>query len=96
MENILKIKDGITTDETIEKYEFHEYTPVSGAHSLGYGNEIRLVVETQDLFTHPSESYLMVEGSLVKDDGTRYTDADVISLVNNGIMHFCFNMLNMN
>lgn len=83
----LKIDEDIITDESIEKYEYHEYTPVSGTSNLNYGNEIRLVVETQDLFTHPSESYLVVEGSLTKQNGSRYADADLITLVNNGIMH---------
>ena len=84
---ILEIEDDYTTDESIEKYEYHEYTPVTGTNNLSYGNEIRLVVETQDLFLHPSESYLIVEGSLLQKDGNRYKEEDQIALVNNGIMH---------
>lgn len=34
----------------------------------------------QDLFTHPSESYLVFEGKLVKNDEALSTDADVITL----------------
>lgn len=85
--DILKINDNVTLDESIEKYEYHEYTPVSGTSNLNNGNEVRLVVETQDLFTHPSESYLIIEGSLIKSTGARYIDTDMIALVNNGIMH---------
>ena len=83
---ILKIDQKFTTDESIEKYEFHEYTPVSGTSNLSYGNEIRLIIETQDLFTHPSESYLIIEGSLLKQDGTRYAEDDQIVMVNNALM----------
>lgn len=84
--DILKIDESYTKDESMEKYEFHEYTPVSGATNLNNGSEIRLVIETQDLFTHPSESYLIVEGSLLKADGSRFTDASNISLINNAMM----------
>ena len=87
MQEILNIEETPESDESIEKYEFHEYTPVSGSSNLGYGNEIRLVIETQDLFLHPSESYLLVEGSLLKKDGTRYAGTEEIILVNNAIMH---------
>ena len=82
---MLKIDQKLTTDESIEKYEYHEYTPVSGTNNLQ--NEIRLVIETQDLFTHPSESYLIIEGSLLKEDGTRYVEEDKISIVNNALMY---------
>ncbi|XP_065667721.1 uncharacterized protein LOC136088012 [Hydra vulgaris] len=46
----------------------------------------------QDLFTLPSEAYLLFKGRLLKLDGTAYVNADVVSLTNNGIMHifgFC-------
>ena len=84
--DILKIDESYTKDESIEKYEFHEYTPVSGASNLNNGSEIRLVIETQDLFTHPSESYLIIEGSLLKADGSRFAEDSDISLINNAMM----------
>ena len=87
MKEILEVDEGYTTDESIEKYEYHEYTPVTGTNNLGHGNEIRIVIETQDLFVHPSESFLIVEGSLLAKDGARYAGTEDIALVNNGIMH---------
>ena len=51
------------------------------------GGDIRINIETQDPFTHPSESFLIIEGCLTKDDGTAYVNADVISLTNNGMMY---------
>ena len=39
------------------------------------------------MFTLPSEAYILVEGRLLKANGTSYEDADNITLVNNGIMH---------
>nr|XP_047141412.1 uncharacterized protein LOC124816316 [Hydra vulgaris] len=39
-----------------------------------------------DSFYHPHNSYLEIEGRLVKADGTAYADGDAITLANNGIM----------
>ena len=78
-------------DESIESYDTHEYEPITGA-SLNNSGEIRINIETQDLFTHPSESYLVFEGRLTKDDGTLYADADNVALTNNAIMHLFSNI----
>ena len=51
------------------------------------GGAIRLFIETQDIFTHPSESYLIIEGRLTKGDGTNYANADLASLTNNAMMY---------
>ena len=48
-------------------------------------------IESQDEFFHPRRSYLLVEGELVKEDGTRYIANDDIALCNNGIMHLFSN-----
>ena len=58
-----------------------------GANLNSSGQDIRITIETQDIFTHPSESYLIIEGELRKDDNSRYADDDPIALTNNGIMH---------
>ena len=78
-------------DESIESYESHEYEPVTGAN-LNNPGEIRINIETQDLFTHPSESYLIVEGRLTKDDGKLFANADNVALTNNAIMHIFSNI----
>ena len=50
------------------------------------GGAIRLFIETQDIFTHPSESFLIIEGRLTKGNGTYYGD-DLVSLTNNVMMY---------
>jgi len=45
-------------DVSIEEYEYHSYEPITGTN-LNNPGEIRLNIETQDLFTHPAESYLV-------------------------------------
>ena len=87
MSSILRITDPILKDDSIDKYEEIEYEPVAGTNLNSSGQDIRLTIETQDIFTHPSESYLIIEGELRKGDNNRYADDDPIALTNNGIMH---------
>ena len=58
-------------------------------HSFYYsGGDIRLYISAQDMFTHPSESFLLIEGRLTKAaDESDYANADNISLTNNTMMH---------
>ena len=87
MNSILRITDPILKDDSIDKYEEIEYEPVAGTNLNSSGQDIRLTIETQDIFTHPSESYLIIEGELRKNDNNRYADDDPIALTNNGMMH---------
>ena len=87
MSSIFRITDPIPSDNSIDKYEDIEYEPVVGTGLNNPGGDIRLAIETQDSFTHPSESFLIIEGRLLKPDNNSYGDNDTISLTNNGMMH---------
>ena len=87
MNSILRITEPILKDDSIGKYEEIAYEPVAGTNLNSSGQDIRLTIETQDIFTHPSESYLIIEGELRKENDNRYADDDPITLTNNGIMH---------
>ena len=87
MSGILRITEPILSDDSIDKYEEFEYEPVAGTNLNSTGADIRLTIETQDIFMHPSESFLIIEGILVKTDNNTYANDDPISLTNNGIMH---------
>ena len=87
MNSILRITDPILKDDSIDKYEEIAYEPIAGTNLNSSGQDIRLTIETQDIFTHPSESYLIVEGRLLKNDNNSYGNNDLITLTNNGIMH---------
>ena len=73
-------------DESIEEYEYHECVSITGT-SLNNGGDVRISIESQDVFTHSSESYLIFEGRLTKADGIAYVSADEVGLTNNAIMH---------
>ena len=90
--DILNITEKTQIDETVKEFECHSYELITGTN-LNNPGEIRINIETQDLFTHPSESYLVFDGKLVKaDDDTEYANVDVISLANNGLMHLFSNI----
>ena len=86
MADILKFTDTPIIDESIEEYKYHAYEPITGT-SLNNGGDTRISIESQDVFTHPSESYLIFDGRLTKADDTLYVNADEVALTNNAIMH---------
>ena len=81
----------MVANESIEEYEYHEYLPVTGT-SLNNQGEVRINIESQDLFLHASESYLMIEGQLLKAAGGAYINTDVIALLNNAMMYLFSNI----
>ena len=56
MADILKFTETPIIDESIEEYEYHEYDPITGTY-LNNGGDIRISIESQDVFAHPSECY---------------------------------------
>ena len=87
MNSILRITDPIPKDDSIDKYEDIAHEPVAGTNLNSSGQDIRLTIETQDIFTHPSESYLIIEGRLLRANDNAYGANDSVSITNNGIMH---------
>ena len=96
MADILQITEDIPVDDSIYEYEYKEYNPIVGT-DLNRGS-IVITIESQDIYTHPSESFLIVEGQLLKKDPAPgpnppagsddpYNDADQAALINNGIMY---------
>ena len=60
MADILKFTDIQIIDESIEDYEYHEYEPIAGT-SLNNSGDIGISIESQDVFIHLRESYLIFE-----------------------------------
>ena len=87
MNSILRITEPIISDTSIDRYEDIAYEPVTGTNINASGQDIRLTIETEDIFTHPSESYLIIEGPLIKADNNSYGRDDPVSITNNGMMY---------
>ena len=84
-ESILELHKTNATDESIKSYEYDEYQPITGTQ-LNSAGQITITTDNQDQFLHLHNSYLLIEGSLLKADDTRYADADLIPLTNNGLL----------
>ena len=87
MNSILRITDPILKDDSIDKYEEIAYERIAGTSLNSPGQDIRLTIETQDIFTHPSESYLIIEGRLLRDNNNSYGNNDPVTITNNGMMY---------
>ena len=90
MNTIFNIDENFQEEDSIKSYEYNEYLPTSGSN-LNIPGTITIHIESQDEFFHPRKSYLLVEGEVLKEDGTRYTTTDDLALCNNGIMHLFSN-----
>ena len=90
MESILNIQEKYRVDDSIKSYEYNEYHPTSGSN-LNMAGQITINIENQDEWYHPRRSMLLVEGDLLKADGNRYVDDDLVSLANNGIIYLFTN-----
>lgn len=82
----LNIQQEYSVDHSIKSYEYHAFQPISGTQ-LNSAGEIQIRIENQSAFFHPKKSFLMIEGVLKKD--ANYADTDLVTFVNNGILH-CF------
>ena len=91
MADILQITEDIPVDDSIYEYEYKEYNPIAGTN-FNRGS-IVITIESQDIYTHPAESFLIIEGRLIKlavgpgGADIPYNEDAVISLINNGLMY---------
>lgn len=69
MSDKLTVFDQILFDDNISKQEFHTYQP----YTKSYNNydEIRIMIQDQDIYTAPYLSYIFIEGEIIKDETTQ-------------------------
>ena len=85
MADILQITEDIPVDDSIYDYEYKEYNPITGT-DFNRGS-IVITIESQDISTHPAESFLNIEGQILLDNNNHYINGDTVALINNGIMY---------
>ena len=85
MADILQITEDIPVDDSIYEYEYKEYNPIAGT-DFNRGS-IVITIESQDIYTHPAESFLIIEGRLIKNNGALYNDNEYVTLINNAMMY---------
>ena len=77
-ESILELHETNATYESINSYEYNEYQPITGTQLNSVG-QITITIENQDQFLHLQNSYLLIEGEVLKADNARYADVDCSS-----------------
>ena len=80
-ESMLELHETNARDESIKSYEYDEYQPITGTQFNSAG-QITITIENQDQCLHLNNSYLLIEGDVLKADNTRYAYADLIALTN--------------
>ena len=85
-ESILELHETNATDESIKSYEYDEYQSITGTQ-LNSAGQITITIENQVQFLHLHNSYLLIEGDVLKADDTRYAEADLIAFTDNGLLH---------
>lgn len=69
---MLRFKKHIEDDTSITSMQYHSYTPYT--QTFGYQDEIRIVIQSQNSYILPNESYIYIEGQLNRSA----TAADVL------------------
>ena len=69
-ESMLELHETNATDESIKFYEYNEYQPITGTQ-INSAGQITITIENQDQFPHLHNSYLLIEGEVLKADYTR-------------------------
>lgn len=57
-------------DAAITKKQFHTYSPYTS--SYGANDEVRIAIQSQDLYVLPSESYILMEVEVSRKTGTEH------------------------
>lgn len=83
-ENILQVKHPVIEEDKIISQQYHTYTP----YTTSYNNndEIRITIQSQDLYVLPSNSYLLIEFTTARRVVPEVAD-NVIKFTHNFIAH---------
>ena len=61
--------------------------PTNTNTPLNSSGQITITIENQDQFLHLHNSYLLMEGDVLKAENASYADADLVALTNNGLLY---------
>lgn len=77
----LHISERVKFNDSITYMQYHRHQPYG--NNFGQSSEIRIAIQQQDIYTLPYESFLLVQGKLLKTDGTVGSTSKIAS---NGIL----------
>lgn len=70
MSEILSVGQAAVRDNTIARKQIHTYSPYTSA--FGNNDEIRIAIQSQDLYVLPSESYIAVDVNVTRKTGANH------------------------
>lgn len=74
MSDILSVGEAAQRDTTIIKREYHSYSPYTSNASYGNNDEIRIVIQSQNLYVLPSESYIAFDVDVSRKAGANHAN----------------------
>lgn len=77
---ILQVKKPLIREDSILSQQFHTYSPYTT--SFNNNDEVRITIQSQDLYVLPSESYLFIEFSTAKADRTAFGNGEAAFTTN--------------
>ena len=83
----LEFQNSFEYDESIERFQYRVYDPSQGTALNANGNEIRIKILNEDIWTLPCKSFLYIEGQLLDSVTNQpYAANSLVSLQNNAMM----------
>ena len=84
LESMFSLKIKYTLERSIHKIDFIKYSPSSLATVNNTNSSISVSLPREDAYICLQNSYISLDFEVLKNDNTRYTNGDEISLVNFG------------
>ena len=87
-ESYLELENFFEHDESVEKFKHRVYDPAQGTQLNINGQEIRIQILNEDIWTLPCKSFLYIEGQLLDSVTNQpYAANSLVSLQNNAMMY---------
>lgn len=80
---MLSVTSKAQFDERVVDYEYRSHSPFTST-TFNPNDEVRISIQQQESLTHPSESYLHINGTISGTDNKVNTN---LGILNNGIAH---------
>ena len=88
----LNLLETVQEDTSITSQKSFPFNPINGTQYNNAGI-VQINIENQAEYFLPSQSWLQIEGRLLRENGQAYAAADNVALVNNVAM-YCFSNIN--
>src|ERR1044071_5251031 len=89
-EPYLDLESSFQYDESIEKFQYRVYDPLQGTPLNTNGQEIRIQIMNEDIWTLPCKSFLYIEGRLLDATNNQAYAAETLVWLQNNAMMYLF------